>query len=187
MTRYLPSGHYLCAGLAALLCAAFSAWCGLSWPLAFVPAALFLATAAALAYLTLRPPIEVHETHLAVGKHLIPWPDIRRLDHTGWLSPLVIRLTLFDDRRMVVMYAGDPDSASRLLRQCRRLARYALIDGIPYRRFWGDALPPGAEPKALPSPRCRLLRPEDEAEVERLYQRLKAVGHFDQKSSADEE
>jgi hypothetical protein len=28
--------------------------------------------------------------------------------------------------------------------------------------------------------------PEDEAEVERLYQRLKTVGHLDQKNSADE-
>ena len=34
-----------------------------------------------------------------------------------------------------------------------------------------------------PAPRYRILRPEDEAEVERLYQRLKAVGNLDQKNS----
>src|SRR5260370_26912808 len=35
-------------------------------------------------------------------------------------------------------------------------------------------------------PRYRILRPEDEAEVERLYQRLKTVGNLDQKNSTDE-
>jgi hypothetical protein len=34
-------------------------------------------------------------------------------------------------------------------------------------------------------PRYR-LRSEDEAEVERLYQRLKTVGNLDQKTSSDE-
>jgi len=33
------------------------------------------------------------------------------------------------------------------------------------------------------APRYRILRPEDEAEVERLYQRLKTVGNLDQKTS----
>jgi hypothetical protein len=38
-----------------------------------------------------------------------------------------------------------------------------------------------------PTPyRYPLLRPEDEAEVERLYQRLKTVGRLDSKSSTDE-
>jgi hypothetical protein len=31
-----------------------------------------------------------------------------------------------------------------------------------------------------------MVRPEDEAEIERLYQRLKTVGHLDTKNSADE-
>jgi hypothetical protein len=30
------------------------------------------------------------------------------------------------------------------------------------------------------------LRPEDEAEVEQLYQRLKTVGHIDPKNTTDE-
>ena len=40
--------------------------------------------------------------------------------------------------------------------------------------------------KELPSPKYRLMTPEDEAEVERLFQRLKSVGHLDAKSSTDE-
>jgi hypothetical protein len=185
MTRFVPSRHYLYAGLTAVAGAAFSTWCGLSWPLAFIPAVVFLASAVALVLLALRPVIEVHETHLVIGKEPIPWADIRRVDHAGWLSPLVVHLTLFDDRRLVVLYPGDPDAARRLLRYLRRLPRFALIDGVPHRRFWGDPPPPGGDDRG--SPRCPLLRAEDEAEVERLYQRLKAVGHLDQKSSADEE
>ena len=72
------------------------------------------------------------------------------------------------------------------LRNLRRLSRDALIDGIPYRQYWGEVLAPANERKQAPLPRYRILRPEDEAEVERLYQRLKAVGNLDQKNSTDE-
>jgi hypothetical protein len=43
-----------------------------------------------------------------------------------------------------------------------------------------------ADRKEAQIPRYRILRPEDEAEVERLYQRLKTVGNLDQKNSTDE-
>jgi len=43
-------------------------------------------------------------------------------------------------------------------------------------------LPPGVERRQLASPRYQLLRPDDEAEVERLFQRLKTVGHLDKSS-----
>jgi len=48
-------------------------------------------------------------------------------------------------------------------------------------------LAPGSERKQSTLPRYRILLPEDEAEVERLYQRLKAVGHLDQKNSTGRE
>jgi len=186
MTRYVPSRHFLHAGLAALVGAAISAAVGVTWPVAWVAVALFAASAAALGWLAVRPAIELRETHLGVGRRLIPWADIRRLDSTGWLSPLVVRITFFDDRSIVVIYPGDPDSATRLLRQMRRLARHALIDGVPYHRFWGEAVT-GPQRKPPASPRHRVLLPEDEAEVVRLYQKLKAVGHLDSKSSPDDE
>jgi hypothetical protein len=48
-------------------------------------------------------------------------------------------------------------------------------------------LSPAATDRKQPvGPRFRVLRPEDEAEVERLYQRLKTVGNLDQKNSSDE-
>jgi hypothetical protein len=133
--------------------------------------------------LALRPAVEIYEHHLALGKRIIPWNEIRRLDRTSWISPLIVQLTLTGDRRVMMVYPGDIDSGKSLLRQLRRCARNALIDGIPYKQFWGEALP-SHERRQLASPKYQLLRPDDEAEVERLFQRLKTVGHLDK--STDE-
>jgi len=187
MTRYLPARQYLWFGSAAVLLAGLSAWFGITTPLAFLLAGAFVVAAVLLFAMALRPAIEIHEGYLSIGKRIIPWMDIRRLDRTGWISPLIVRITLFDDSRMVLVYSGDLDSCNSLLRHLRRLSRDALIDGIPYRQYWGELLAPGAvERKQTPAPRYRLLRPDDEAEVERLYQRLKTVGNLDQKNSTDE-
>jgi hypothetical protein len=187
VTRYAPSRHYLHAGLAAIAFGGLSAWYGWTWPPAYLAAVLFFATAGLLVYLALRPPIEIRETYLSIGRRNIPWVDIRRLDRTGWLSPLIVHVTLFDNSSFFLIYPGDMDSANSLLRHLRRCAREALIDGIPHRQFWGEgAAPEAREPKPPSSPRYHLLRPEDEAEVERLYQRLKSVRHLDPDNSTDD-
>jgi hypothetical protein len=187
MTRYIPARHYRWFGMSAVALAGLCSWLGTELRIAFVPAALFLLTAVLLFLLAFRPTIEIHEGYVAVGGRIIPWMDIRRLDRTGWISPLIIRLTLFDDSRLLLVYPGDLDSCNSLLRHLRRLSRDALIDGIPYRQYWGEVLAPTSEQKPqAPMPRYRILRPEDEAEVERLYQRLKTVGNLDQKNSTDE-
>src|SRR5437762_12040388 len=155
-------------------------------PLAYVPAGLALLTALPLFVLAFRPAIEVHEGSLSVGNRIIPWMDLRRLDRTRGISPLVVRLTMFDDSRMLLIYSGDLESCNSLLRHMRRLCRDALIDGIPYRQYWGEVLGSAGERRQNSLPRYRILRPEDEAEVERLYQRLKTVGNLDQKNSTDE-
>ncbi len=182
MTRYVPSRYYFQAGLAALVFSAFSLWCGLSWAPAYVPAVLFFGTSLVLLFLALRPVVEVHDTHLAIGTRIIPWLDIRRVDR-ALNSPLLVHLTLYDGARVVVIYAGDPSSSQSLLRQLRRHAREALIDGTPYSKFWGDEAPASNAPS---SARYRLLRPEDEAEVERLYHRLKSVRSLDPDRPRDE-
>jgi hypothetical protein len=186
MTRYLPARHYLWFGVAAVVLAGLCSWFALTFSPAWIPAGLFVLTALFLFAMAFRPAIEVQEGYLAVGKRVIPWMDIRRLDRTGWVSPLIVRMTLYDDSRLVLIYPGDLDSCNSLLRNLRRLSRDALIDGIPYRQYWGEVLSPGSERKQPPPPRYRILRPEDEAEVERLYQRLKTVGNLDQKNSTDE-
>ena len=182
--RYLPARHYLSFGIVACALAVFSGWLGLGWVPGFIPAVLFLATGAILIYMAYRPAIEIHPHHLSVGARTIHWLDIRRVDRTGWVSPLIVRLTLFDDSRVLLIYPGNLDSCQALLRHLRRASRDALIDGVPYRQYWGEML--SSSPDAKIAPRYRLLRSDDEAEVERLYQRLKTVGNLDQKSSSDE-
>ena len=187
VARYLPSRHYLAAGFVALGLSAFSFWCGIHWYpyAAFIPAVLFLLTALLILGVTLRSTVEIHESHLKMQGRVIPWAQVRRLDRTGWISPLVLYITLLDNTRLMLVYPGDLESANSLLRHLRRYSREALIEGVPYRQFWGDALAPAPERRQMPSPKYHLLRPDDEAEVERMFQRLKTVGHIDPKS-ADE-
>ena len=178
MTRYLPSKQYQYAGVAALVLAVISVAIALQWSLVWIPAGLFFATALLMLALGFLPAIEVHDTHLSIGKRIIAWEDIRSLDRTGFISPLVMNLTLENNRRVLLVYAGGLEASNMLMRHLRRMAREALIDGIPYRQFWGEAITQNPE-RRLPSPKYQLLLPEDEAEVERLFQRLKTVGHLD--------
>jgi hypothetical protein len=172
-------------GIVAVVLAGGCGWLASQFPLVYIAAGLFILTAALLFTVAARPAIEIHEGYLSIGKRVIPWMDIRRVDRvTGWASLLVVRITLFDDSRLLLVYPGDMDSCDSLLRHVRRLSRDALIDGIPYRQYWGEVLSPAGERKQPPAPRYRILRPEDEADVERLYQRLKTVGHLDK--STDE-
>src|SRR5690242_8183305 len=152
MTRYLPARHYLSFGIVSVALAVFSGWLGVDWPPAFVPAVLFLLSAVLLFLMAFRPAIEIHEEYLAVGKRIIAWMDIRRLDRTGWISPLIVRITLFDDSRLVLIFPGDLEACNSLLRQLRRLSRDALIDGIPYRQYWGELLANSGGRKQAPAP-----------------------------------
>jgi Protein of unknown function (DUF3093) len=186
ISRYRVSGHYLWAGLVALGLAGFSGWMSLNWPLCWIATALFVVSAGMVLYLASRPVIEIYESHLKIGPAAIPWRHIRRLDRSANL-PLMVRLTLSDKTKILVVYPGDPNSSSGLLRQLRKHSREALIDGVPYRQFWGESVAAAAlSRKQLAAPRSPLLLPDDEAEVERMFQRLKSVGHLDQKTSPED-
>jgi hypothetical protein len=177
--RYTPSKQYLWAGLVAAGLAVISAVFATEWTIALVASILFLISAIAVLLLAFRPAIEIQEQRLLVGERSIPWAEVARVDRTGWISPLIVNLTLVNEEKILIVFPGDLDSSNSLLRHLRRNAREALIDGIPHRQFWGDALPPAEAPKQLTAPKVQLLRSEDEAEVERLYQLLKTVGHLD--------
>ena len=183
ITSYRASRQTIWAGLIALACSALSAWIALRWPYAWIPASLLFLSAAVVLYFSLRPPIEIYETHLKLWNRVVPWTQIRRLDRSATL-PLIVQLTLADKTRVLLVYPGDPDSSSSLLRHLRRFSREALIEGVPYRQFWGEA-PAKSKERKPPPPRYPLLMPEDEADIERMFQRLKTVGHIDQKSSED--
>jgi hypothetical protein len=181
VARYTPSRRYYSLAMIAIGGAVLGGWTGARWAPAWIAAGLFAATAIAILVFALRPAIEIFETHLSVGSRAVAWTDIRRLDQTGWNAPLAVYLTLADGHRFLILYPGDLDSSTSLLRHLRRYSREALLDGIPYRQFWGEA---ASERKQLaPPPRYPLLRPEDEDEVEKMFQKLKSVGRIDGRSS----
>lgn len=190
VARYRPSRRYILFAALAIAGTAFSAWTGLRWPATWIAAGLFGATSAALIALLCRPRIEIHETHLQLGRRIIFWREIRRLDQTGWIAPLAVSLTLANDRRVLLLYAGDLDSSTSLLRHLRRYARYALLDGIPYGQAWGESArraEPGSvqEERSSLKPHYPFLRREDEEEIEKMFQRLKSVGRLEQRDQHD--
>ena len=129
--------------------------------------------------LALRPVIEIYDSHLAIGRRAIAWSEIRRIDRIPWMTTwdalLAVYLTLADESACWWCSPGGPILCPGLLRHLRRYSREALLDGIPYQQFWGET----AAAKQLPPPRYPLLRPEDEEEIERMFQRLKTVGRLD--------
>jgi hypothetical protein len=186
MSRYLSSRSCLWTGLGACAMAAFAAWAAWGWQPALIGSVPLAAAGLALCYLGLRPPIELCADHLRIGRRAIRWTDIKHVDRLYLRFPLLVSLRLTTGRRVLLVFSGDRESANSLLRNIRRMAKAAFIEGRPYREFWGEALPAVKERRRLTPQRCRLLLPQDEAEVERLYQQLKAAGRIDSKSSADE-
>ena len=184
VARYRSSRRYFLLALAAFVGAAVSGWAGFRWSadgwhyVSFTIATLFVLSGGAILALAARPDIEIHETHLVVGRRSFPWVDIRSVDQTNWISPLALRIGLVGDHQFLLVYAGDPESAHALVRNIRRYSRYATLDGVPFRQFWGDVVT--AQP-VEPNPlRYPILRPEDEQEVERMFRQLKAAGKIDQ-------
>jgi len=186
MSRYIPSRNYWTAGVVAFFCSLLSAWFGLEWWPSFIPSLLFLLSGALLVLLATRPPVVVRRDCLIIGRREIPWEDVRRIDRTAWRSPLVLRLTLKDESRLLLIYAGEPAACRGLLSQVIRSSGSAMIDGVSHPGFWLEASGGVPNLRSLQSPKYPLLREEDEAEVERLYQMLKTVGHIDPKN-ADEQ
>jgi hypothetical protein len=172
MTRFTPSRSYLVLGLVALAAAGASVWFALQWMPSWFAVALFTLTALALLLLAFRPAIRITDSCLRLGNQDVPWVAIRRIEHRGWLTPLIVRLTLSDDSQVWVVYPGDPDASQTLLQFLYRFADHAAV-GLGSN---SNAVP-------MPPPKYPVLRPEDEEEVERLYHRLRSVGHLDPKSN----
>lgn len=178
---YRRSPLYGWLAFSASVGALFSAWLGLYAVYCFIPAVLFACTGALLAWIAAKPVIQVYDTHLAIGRRTIPWSEIASVDHTGWMVPLAVRISIMGGRRGMLFYPGDRVSGAELLTSLRRMARFAAIDGISYADFWGETLrtPPAPEAMQGPLPRPRLLLPDDEREVEQMFQRLKSEGYLE--------
>jgi len=174
MTRYEPSRNYfLLAGLALAL-GGFSGWVATRWYLAAIPAGVFAALGLLNLFLALRPTIEVRNGGITVGRRHIPWHEIAHVQRTGWISPLILWLILRDGDRKLLIYPGALDGSRRLFEDLsRRLAR-----------TWEEGYIPPRDSRGAPIPmKGPLLSSEDEADVERLFQRLKTVGHLEPNST----
>jgi len=186
MTRYRPARLLLPAAAAAFALALFSGWRGWSWPPALIPAVLLLFSSGLLFFLAYRPVIVIRETSCSVGDKDFLWSEVERVDSARWPSPLLLQIRLRGGRVLRLIYAGEPANAVKLLRQMRRLSRGARIEGVPYKQYWGEDLPGAGEAARSSPPRYRVVRPEEEEEIERLYQKLKSVGRTDRQSSPEE-
>jgi hypothetical protein len=225
IARYNRAPHYAWLAAIAAVGALASAWMGMHWSACFIAATLFALSAAAVGILAVQPSVEIFEQHLAIGRWKVPWSQIREVDHSGWLVPLVVRLTLEQGERKLLLFPGDKESGTALLRLIRRMSCDARLDGLTYMEFWGEALkaptdalkpPASSSGKTKPRPsgsravdnvasqgskkpasdsasgtvqgapaRYPMLRPEDELEVEQMYQRLKSVGHLESRDSLE--
>lgn len=180
---FVPSRVYARAGWATLAGSLLCVLGAFREPLALIPGLAFAAVATALFWLASRPPIRVGETQFNIGERAIAWREVREINRSRFVSPLVLRLRLTNSRQKVLVYPGEPENVRRLLLELRRNSQLATFDGVTYRDYWTWCTlnaPEGHTP-LLEQP-VRMFSAEDEAEVERLYQKLKAVGRLDTRS-----
>ncbi|HEY7306721.1 MAG TPA: hypothetical protein VH601_21535 [Bryobacteraceae bacterium] len=181
---FLPSRLYSRVGWAALAGALVCVLCGFRAPLAFIPGVLCAITSAGLFWLAARPAIEVGEDQFNIGDRAIAWREVREVNRSRFLSPLVIKLKLTNSRRKVVIFPGEPDRIERLMFQLRKNSQFATFDGVAYRDYWTWVSLSGArgDTSTLDQP-VRMLSSDDEEEIERLYQKLKSVGRLDSRGT----
>jgi len=176
---YRRSSMYGWLALSATAGSLLSAWLGYYSSYSFIPCGLFAVTAIGLCWILSRPAVQLYATHLAIGRKTIAWPEIASVDSTGWMVPLVVRIGLLNGQRQVLIFPGNHTTAPELLDTLRRMAHTASIDGVPYTQYWSkrSGLVNLTAPEPDPLLRPRLLRPEDELEVEQMFQRLKSARH----------
>lgn len=181
---YQPSRLYGRVAWAALAGSVVCVLCGLRAPLAFIPGFLCAATAAGLFWLAARPPIRIGETQFNIGERAIAWREVREINTSRMVSPLVLRIKLTNSRRKLLVFPGDPERIARLLYQLRKNSHLATFDGVAYRDYWtwSSLTASQNETRSTAEP-VRMLSAEDEDEIERLYQKLKTVGHLDSRST----
>lgn len=181
---FLPSRLYARVGWAALAGSLVCVLCGFRAPLAFIPGVLCAITSAGLFWLAAQPAIEVTEEQFQIGDRVIAWREVREVNRSRFLSPLVIKLKLTNSRRKILIFPGEPDRIERLMFLLRRHSQLATFDGVAYRDYWTWLSLSGAQgdTSTLDQP-VRMLSPDDEDEIERLYQKLKSVGRLDGRST----
>jgi len=189
---FLPSRLYSRVGWAALAGVLISVLCGLRTPLAYIPAFLCALTAAVLFWLAARPPIRIGDTQFNIGERSVAWREVREINSSRFLSPLILKIRLTNARHATLVYPGEPESIEQLLFQLRKNSHLASFDGVAHRDYWTWLSLNGSQTEnpVLDQP-VRMLSQDEEDEIERLYQKLKTVGRLDSRiespNAADEE
>jgi hypothetical protein len=178
--RFLPSRFYASVGWAALTGSLVCVLCAFRAPYAFIPAVLCILTATGLFWLASRPVISVGETQFTIGERAIAWREVREINRSRFLSPLVLQLKLTNSRAKVLVYPGEPSRIELLLAQLRKRSHLATFDGVPFREYWHWTNLEEQQAEAPPAtPPAQLFSTEDEAEIERLFQTLRSGGRLD--------
>ncbi len=179
LVRYLSAPYYLRLGLASACVAVLAAILSRDSLFALPVMVLCGLVAAVILYVTLRGPVEIHDSHLQVGRRVIPWESVSHVWAPSLEAPLVLPLTLNSERGYVLAYAGSRESGRKLLHQVRRHARFALIDGLPYRQYLEEDLENFRDRCLLTDQQWNVLSPDDEQEVERLFLDLRRENGLD--------
>ena len=181
---YQPSRLYARVGWAALAGSLICVLCGLRAPLAFIPGALCASTAAALFWLSARPAIRIGETQFNIGERAIAWREVREVNSSRFVSPLILKLKLTNSRQKWLIYPGEPERIARLIVSLRKNSHLATFDGVPYRDYWNWAKLNSANPdQPAAEPPVRMVSQDEEEEIERMYQKLKTVGRLDSRNN----
>ena len=81
MSRYVPARHYISFGIVALALAGFCGWLGLAGRRHSVPRCCsFLPPRCCWSWLATARRSRSYDAHLEIGKRIIPWQDVRRVD-----------------------------------------------------------------------------------------------------------
>jgi hypothetical protein len=182
---YLPSRLYAKVGWFALVGSLVSVAFGLRTAVAFIPGFLIGLTAATLFWLAARPRITVGENQFTIGERTIAWREVKEINSSRFVSPLFLDIKLTNNRRKRLIYPGEPEQIGKLMYQLRRHSNLATFDGVAYRDYWTwTSLGSNKLAGPVAEQPVRMISHDDEEEIERLYQRLKTVGHLDGRSES---
>jgi hypothetical protein len=177
---YYPSRLYARAAWIAVGGTLACALCGFWAPLALIPGGLCALAVALLFWLGTRPAIRIGESQFNIGERAIAWREIREINSSRFVSPLVLLLKLTNSRRKLLIFPGEPERIAHLIAELRKNAYLATFDGVAYRDFWTWASLTGlpGDTPVMEQP-IRMLAQDEEDEIERMYQTLKTVGRLD--------
>ncbi len=177
---FVPSRLYSRVGWAALAGVLVSVLCGFRAPLAFIPGFLCALTAVVLFALAARPLIRIGETQFNIGERSVAWQEVREINSSRFLSPLILKIKLTNARHVMLIFPGEPERIEQLLFQLRKNSHLASFDGVAYRDYWTWLSLNGSQHEnPVREQPVRMLSSEEEEEIERMYQKLKTVGRLD--------